>query len=80
MLETPQKWKENFYRCYLFLVMKNLKSKTEYFALDLEKFKENPEENLLTILEALEMSFSEKAVNFGKLKPMLDMSKPLTYN
>ena len=55
-------------------------NKTEYFALDLEKFKENPEENLLTILEALEMSFSEKAVNFGKLKPMLDMSKPLTYS
>jgi hypothetical protein len=54
--------------------------KTEYFALDLKKFKENPEENLITILEALEMSFSEKAVNFGKLKPMLDMSTPLTYD
>ena len=53
---------------------------TEYFALDLEKFKENPEENLLTILEALDLSFSENAVNFGKLKPMLDMSKPLTYD
>ncbi len=55
-------------------------NKTEYFALDLEKFKENPEENILKILEALQLSFSENAVNFGKLQPMLDMSTPLTFD
>jgi len=54
--------------------------KTEYFALDLDKFKENPEENMLLILEALDLSFSEKAVNFGKLQPLLDMSTPLTFD
>jgi len=48
--------------------------------IDLDKFKENPEENILKILEALQLSFSEKSVNFDKLQPMLDMSTPLTFD
>ena len=54
--------------------------KKEYFALDLEKFKENPEENLLIILEALQLTFSPTSVNFDKLMPLLKMKEPITYD
>jgi len=53
--------------------------KTEYYPVDLEKFKENPEQNLMLILEALELQFSNTSVNYEKLKHMLKLDSPVTY-
>ena len=55
-------------------------AKTEYYPVDLEKFKENPEQNLMLILEALELQFSNNSVNYEKLKHMLKLDSPVTYD
>jgi len=59
------------------MTKKEKKIVTQYFKLDMEKFKENPQENIILVLEAMELTFSNNAINFDKLVPILKIDDPI---